>query len=1705
MMTLHAISAGSGIDYLMSTVASGDKEIKARDLNAYWSSGGDTPGEWIGQKAAALGLTGQVSQEAADAIFKDGVDPATGKGLGRRWPRYPTADERYEQMLAREPHATEARKVELRKKADRLGEQTARAGWETVLSPVKSFSVLWGVSNDEVRAELEAAEAAAFAKVWARIEGEAAWTRVGPQGAAQVEADGGLIAAAFVHRSSRAGDPDWHRHVAISAKVQTADGRWLALDARPLHRITVALSEMYTTEVEREMYERFGIVAAPREDTIRPDKRPVREFAGVSADVVGLFSQRRRQTERALRGMLADFREREGREPSRPEQYALAQAAALTARPDKKPKSVGAERRQWRRRAWQAGVRMPGRWVQHAQRASREALADRPAPPSLDTVAGRTLAVLEQHRESWTRANAEAETYRQLTAAGWHLAAGDRFDALVQQVTDHVLSPETCELITPPEPLTVPSRYQRRDGSPIFVQHGSARYTSHRIKGWEADLVEAANRPAPVTRLTADQIDAALSVGDTARGFQPSEEQRAAVHEVFTGDTQARAIIGPAGTGKTTIMRLVKEVADAHGIEVLGLAGGQLQADNLAAAADIRAENLARWRTMSEQFARGQARWTLAPGTIVIVDEAGQASTPDLHAILRQVEDAGGRILPTGDPRQLGSPGVGGALALLEARSRPIYLSEVRRFRSVSGDLRQWEIDAAAALARGDAEGSWEAYSARGRIHTGTLDEMVDAAYAAWQADTADGVASILIAPTNALAAQLSDRARADRVAAGTVDDRNTVTLHDANRAGRGDQVVTRANNRDIHCEDTRQYVRNGDVWSVRKVLRGGALVVEHTLTGGVAELPAEYVAGGGVELGYAITKDRAQGVTVQSGHGLFAPGMDANSAYPALTRGSHTNHAYLSTDAGVDLETGEPGRPLTGRQAWAAIVARDGTQLSATALQARMWDEADAIRTHIPRLRYVLDQIADAASQQAIRRLLGEHLGNLITTAPAWPALRAQLMEYADAGYDTDALVVAACATREWTGDIDDYAAILHARNRTMMEAGHAERLRFRDEDGEDQEHERPATATTYETDPEATGADVLRAIGLTLPEDQAGDDGQHEYADQLADAIRARADHLAELARADAQASHGWAAAYGPEPEPESVAGAVAWRDQLAAAAAFRDLADYTGADPTGPAPTDDQPMVRGLWRAAQMLPDDQAAYINALALAASGATWLDAVGTPPAPGDPARPAWARAVAAVADYRGLWEFGHETAAIGDRPTEPVQAADYDAARRALDAYRWVKAHPALAELDGDTLAVIIAQGNAGETAAEAAAAAIAAYDAATVAQTAAEQAAEDAENRAATARTARETLVPQVAAELPGTKEALEEMVNERIAELETAAARARAQAENAEQTTDATRARVEETAPGALAAREAMRKAEEARRILARRAMDTSSDPEAPPADEPPRWDERPHGDLTERELVDASAHAVAEAVEIERAAPAPVYGPQTQETAQATAAAAELREHAGKLRAEYRTRAVMTPEQRTQETEERTARRTRTAAARLAGAYADTTGPEALDAARGRARTPQQQPEPCATDARRKAPEAAPKPAPGRPQQRPADERRPAPRNQTEERLDRAYGDATGPEAMDKARGRKQSAPKPTPADRPAPSPQQPEKPAPATQPQAEKPTTKPKRRRASERLDQAYDRDGGAKPGSRPDDAAKRRNRPKPPRPGGPSI
>jgi conjugative relaxase-like TrwC/TraI family protein len=91
----------------------------------------------------------------------------------------------------------------------------------------------------EVARAIEEAHGAAVRDALAFIEREALFTREGRNGARQVETHG-LVATAFTHRDSRAGDPDLHTHVAVANKVQTRSGKWLSIYGTVLHEHVVA-------------------------------------------------------------------------------------------------------------------------------------------------------------------------------------------------------------------------------------------------------------------------------------------------------------------------------------------------------------------------------------------------------------------------------------------------------------------------------------------------------------------------------------------------------------------------------------------------------------------------------------------------------------------------------------------------------------------------------------------------------------------------------------------------------------------------------------------------------------------------------------------------------------------------------------------------------------------------------------------------------------------------------------------------------------------------------------------------------------------------------------------------------------------------------------------------------------------------------------------------------------------------------------------------------------------------------------------------------------------------------------------------------------------------------------------------------------------------------------------------------------------------
>src|SRR5690606_8136365 len=137
--------------------------------------------------------------------------------------------------------------------------------------------------------------------------------------------------------------------------------------------------------------------------------------------------------------------------------------------------------------------------------------------------------------------------------------------------------------------------------------------------------------------------------------------------------------------------------------------------------------------------------------------------------------------------------------------------------------VNEWEKTASLDLRHGRTR-VIDTYLDQGRIQDGEAEEMIDAAYAAWRADREAGRASVLIAETRDDVTALNARARADLILDGTIPPSREVTLNDGTRAGVGDTIITRRNDRRLRS--VREWVRNGDRWQITDVRDDGSVTI---------------------------------------------------------------------------------------------------------------------------------------------------------------------------------------------------------------------------------------------------------------------------------------------------------------------------------------------------------------------------------------------------------------------------------------------------------------------------------------------------------------------------------------------------------------------------------------------------------------------------------------------------------------------------------------------------------------------------------------------------------------------------------------------------------------------------------------------------------------------------------------------------------------
>jgi AAA domain len=139
------------------------------------------------------------------------------------------------------------------------------------------------------------------------------------------------------------------------------------------------------------------------------------------------------------------------------------------------------------------------------------------------------------------------------------------------------------------------------------------------------------------------------------------------------------------------------------------------------------------------------------------------------------------RVIATGDTAQLGAVEAGGMFRLLAQEVPAARLHEVRRF------IAEWERRASVRLRDGDLAAA-AAYDRHGRICGSDEEAACDRAVSLWLADHLRGKDVLLLAGSNAEAADLSRRVQAKLAQMGRAGPPQAA-LSDGNHAGIGDLV----------------------------------------------------------------------------------------------------------------------------------------------------------------------------------------------------------------------------------------------------------------------------------------------------------------------------------------------------------------------------------------------------------------------------------------------------------------------------------------------------------------------------------------------------------------------------------------------------------------------------------------------------------------------------------------------------------------------------------------------------------------------------------------------------------------------------------------------------------------------------------------------------------------------------------------------------
>ena len=772
---------------------------------------------WHGAGAAELGLAGPVEAERFRSVL-EGYVPGSEQRIGRM----------------------------------KDGAFVHRPGIDITFSAPKSLSVAALIGGDRRLVEAHS-EAVRRTMAWAETNVLVVRARDPETGAIVRTGGQKMVAASFLHDTSRNLDPQLHSHVVLANMARGGDGKWRAIESKAFYENKMLLGAVYHDALARGVRELgYGIETAGRNGVF--------ELKGVyRADQLAGFSTRRREIEAAMRdrglagtpeqaaqaALLTRARKREI------DRAALAElqrerAAALgvawgdlaperdrTAAPDAgKGKAAGRDDAGAPSGVGANGSATPdvgyddtGRNDADRNNVGREAVPDTGLNTGNNTIpsrpAGSGAADGSDRGNDQGNAPAGGRTASALTTP----TAVETVEWAVRHLEERNAVFTRRELLT-----TALARAPGTHGPERCAEAVGMLLAKGRLHAAETGRVEpgfTTDRAITAERETLAHLEAARGVSGPVANPAVVERrldagaltdgQKAAVRTILAGADRIVGVQGYAGSGKTTMLRQTRELAaeGTNGRNVIGLAPSASAARTLQNESGIGSRTLQHFLAKYGAVVEGRAdreRITAArteiAGSIIVVDEASLASTTQMRDLMRISEALGpARLVLVGDTRQLDAVDAGVPFRQLQAAGMDTAVMD-QIMRQRDPELRAAVLD----VLDGRPEAALETL---GRdVLEAPREKLGETAAKRWLMLDAETRADTgLMAPTHALREEINEAVRADLRRDGIIHGPEAhVTRLDPNRLTRAESELASS-------------YRDGDVVIFGRDLRGAGLV----------------------------------------------------------------------------------------------------------------------------------------------------------------------------------------------------------------------------------------------------------------------------------------------------------------------------------------------------------------------------------------------------------------------------------------------------------------------------------------------------------------------------------------------------------------------------------------------------------------------------------------------------------------------------------------------------------------------------------------------------------------------------------------------------------------------------------------------------------------------------------------------------------------